>query len=175
MIKTQDENIQNFLSKEKFHDCISIKVNWVFFNDNNTVFYDKKPLNERFMTSDYEKGGNKHIKSIVRGNLNVNYWKNAPDPHSSKFGFYSCNPSGKRIMNTSPFNFPPDLKGLILRHYHSKSIEEYIWKIKRGRPDIREDKTESYFINKLNDFFNENNKTKQKLEIIKKYLNITLK
>ena len=173
-LKSKNMTIKQFLNNETFYKCITVKINWVMYTDNNLVNYENKFLNERFTLAKYDDSSNVHVKSIVRGNLNVNYWKNAPNPHSSNFGFPSCSSTGKKILNTSPFNDPPDFGGAILKHYHTKTIEEFIWKIKRGPSETTNDIPKSYFKIKLNRFFLMNNKTKQKLDLIKTRLNISI-
>ena len=166
--------IQQFLNNDTFSNCINIKINWVMYTDNNLVYYENKSINERFTCAKYDDNSNVHVKSIVRGNLNVNFWKHAPNPHTSNFGFSSCSSTGKKILNTSPFNDPPDFGGAILKHYHTKTIEEFIWKIKRGPAEAINNIPNSYLKIKLNRFFLMNNKTTQKIDLIKNRLNISI-
>ena len=172
-LKPKSQKIKQYLTSKIFNNCTNIKTNWVMYTDNNLIFYQNKTIYERFKTPNYNISPNIHVKSTVRGNLTVNYWKNAIDPHTSKFGFSSCSSSGKKIKNTSPYNIPPDFDNSLLRHYYTKTIEEFILKIKRGPAAIVNDIPDSFFINKLNLFFLINNKTYEKLDVIKKNLNIT--
>ena len=62
-----------------------------------------------------------------------------------------------------------------LKHYATKTIEEFITKIKRGYSD-RKYKVDNKFIQqRLNYFFAKNKKTKKKLEIIQQLLNYIYK
>ena len=112
-----------------------------------------------------------HIKSTVRGNLSINYWYQASNPHSSGNQFNSCSSSGKIIDSTSPFNEPPDIKYAFLKHYHFKSFEEYCIKLKRGRADL--DNTD--LISKLKDFYLKNKNDISKIIIMNKIFNLTFK
>ena len=61
-----------------------------------------------------------------------------------------------------------DYKYGYLKHYRTKTIEEYIDKIKRGRADAGID-----YKDMVNKFFISNQKTKQKLDIFTKEFNIS--
>ena len=66
----------------------------------------------------------------------INYWKGGGTPHSSSGHNYNCcNPSGEQISKSSPRIQPYDYKYALLRHYRTKTVEEYINKIKKGKPD----------------------------------------
>jgi hypothetical protein len=68
------KNIKEFLNQTKFDKCDSIHLNWVHRTDNNKLYYENKPVQERFP----EKGKNVdksknnticYIKTIVKGHL----------------------------------------------------------------------------------------------------------
>ena len=68
------KNIKSFLINKKFDNCDSIQLNWVHMSDNNQIFYENKPLYERFT----ERGKNVvkdkynkicYVKTIIRGHL----------------------------------------------------------------------------------------------------------
>ena len=100
--------------------------------------------------------------------MSSNYWKGARDPHSG-FNNYNCySPSGKIISNISPFNKHYNYQYGYLKHYRTKTIEEYINKVKRGRAD-----TEVNYKDMAEKFFLTNKKTKEKLNIFKTEFNIS--
>eukprot|EP00953_Heterococcus_sp_UTEX-ZZ885_P038475 19740-Heterococcus_DN1.PRE.4 len=75
---------------------------------------------------------NKHIKSIV----NTDYVKGrSGDPHHFEYhdGYSAVNADFKPIVG--PFNEPPTWTGWHLRHYVTKSREDYERKMKRGAGD----------------------------------------
>ena len=69
-------NIKQFLSLNKFKKCQSIIINWKYYGDNNKLYYENKPLNERFTVPFYFKKKNSKNKfyysagkSIIRGKI----------------------------------------------------------------------------------------------------------
>ena len=169
-IKPKGIKIQRFLSNERYKYCQNIKFNWLIYSDDDKLYYENKPVQKRFKTALYEHTSNRHIKSTVRGNLTTNYWKGARNPHTGNNKYNSCSSSGKKISSRTPYNIPYDYTYGELKHYNTKSIEEYIKKIKRGRADgfnrglnIKKRIDNFYFIN---------NRTKEKSDIFKKEFNI---
>ena len=43
-------NLQTFFGDEKFKECQVIKINWLMYSDNDLLYYENKPLFERFNT-----------------------------------------------------------------------------------------------------------------------------
>jgi hypothetical protein len=168
--------INTFLNNKRYEKCEDIKINWLIYSDNNLVYYENKPIKERFDSPLYNTRVNIHIKSTVRGNLKFNYWNNTKNPHTSQNEFISCSSSGNLIKYDSPFNDPPDYKFAILRHYHTKTIEEFCNKIKRGRATRKVDfNQKEEILSRLKMFFSINSKTKEKLKVIHNQLNISIK
>lgn len=111
------KNIQDFLNDKIFEQCQNIKINWLLYYNKNNLYYSNIPLQKRITQFNYEELRNKHIKSTVKGNLSVNYWKKAGNPHSSLLNITSCSSSGKITKFDSPFIFPPDYTNAKLKHY----------------------------------------------------------
>jgi hypothetical protein len=171
------KNIKQFLSDTKFKECDNIKINWVIYSDNNLVYYDGRKIQERFTEKLLNDVDNKHIKSTVRGNMETNYWSKMNNPHISRIKVNPCLANGQNVSDEwdSPFHTPPNYDVAYIKHYATKTIEEYITKIKRGYPD-RKYKVDNKFIQqRLNYFFARNKITKKKLEIIQQLLNYTYK
>ena len=167
--------INQFLDNERFSDCKCVKINWLLYSDNELISYKNIAIQNRFLTPLYNSSLNIHIKSTVRGKLTLNYWKNALNPHTTIYSYKSCSSSGKIIPHNSPFNFPPDYQNAILKHYKTKTIDEYLVKLKRGRADKPLNFTEEDIIEKINIFFSVNKFTFSKLKFIKKKLNLSKK
>ena len=145
------------------------------FSDNDLLFYENKTLKERFLAPILNDSANFIIKSTVRGNLKINYWKNMENPHSSNNNYISCSASGKIIDSKAFFNIPPDFKYAILKHYATKTIEEFCLKLKKGRAETKIELNNKILNETLNNyFFKRNKKTKEKINYIKKIFNITL-
>ena len=96
------------------------------------------------------------------------------NPHSSNNNVTACNSIGNIIDPKSFYSSPFNYDFSYLKHYHTKTIEEYCNKRKRGRSDILvifDNKTlKSYF----NYFFEINKKTKAKIDYFKKCFNFTI-
>jgi hypothetical protein len=121
-------------------DCEEILTNWMCMTDNDLVHYDPRPLVERFrepMQFDkpvqYSFPDNCHVKTIIRGGLEVKFGGN---PHTPDTPLKAYSASGKRCDN-SPWQ-PIDWGTAHLRHFTTKTIEEWITrKMQVGTPDRR--------------------------------------
>lgn len=80
----------------------------------------------------FNEQANINIKSTIRGSLTKNYWSRWENSHSSIDTFKACSSSGKRDSGKTPYINPPDYKYGFLKHYYSKSFEEYCLELKRG-------------------------------------------
>jgi len=167
-IKPNGIKIQDFLDNERFKNCQNVKFNWLLFSDDNKLYYENKSIQKRFKRPLFNNSLNKHVKSTIRGNLSSNYWKGAQNPHSGVNNYNCCTPSGNQISKISPYNEPYDFKYGYLKHYRTKTIEEYIKKMRKGRADYELD-----YKYMIDTFFLTNKKTKHKLDIFKKEFNIT--
>ena len=167
------KTIQEFVDEEKFENCNNIKINWIIYTDNNLIYYENKPVQERFTTPILRHTANSHVKSLVRGNLPTNYWSGMINPHSSNNDYTCCVPSGETIDSKTPFNKEPNYDEAYIKHYNTKTLEEFIDKAKRGSATRVFVKDETFWRTKLGYFFSLNKKTKEKLDYIKKVLNLS--
>lgn len=169
--KDEKISIKDYLSYEQFNEYDMIHINWMIYDDNDLVYYENKPLIERFkrpkMPLDFKKAypfpQNCHIKSIVRGNRKV-IWDDTP--HTPRnYSLKCCNSNGKACDSCSPFVLPFVFDTAYLRHFTTKTIEEfYTNKVKRGFPDGNKN-----FFKKhkwSDDFFTINDKTDEKMKYI---------
>ena len=154
-----------------FKNCQNIKINWLWFEDENNLHYENKSLQERIKKFSYDNPINQHIKSTVKGNLPINFWNQAPTPHSSALNFTACGSSGKLVESASPFVNPPDFANARLKHYSKKSFEEYCLKLKKGRADCSENIGRTIIFQKYIKLYNESKHNTEKLKILFKILN----
>ena len=166
-LKPKNIKIQQFLDNKRYNYCQNIKINWVLYTDNNKLSYENIQIQKRFTEALFNNSLNIHIKSTIRGNLSTNYWIGAINPHSGRNKYNCCSSSGNQISKNSPFNKPYDYKYAYLKHYMTKTIEEYIIKIKKGRAASKRINLKLMY----NNFFNINKKTTEKLSIFKKAFN----
>lgn len=164
-------NIKDFLKQDKFNAFDLIHINLMNYGDCNKVFYEDKPLKERFHTPilplDWKKNlsvcENDHVSSIVRGKLKNVLW--VATPHTPHGDLKCCDASGKSCLSQSPF-LKFDYTYAHFKHYTTKTIEEWLnVKVKRGYPDGNKD----YFIqnNPIVEFFKSNEVTKEKIDFLK--------
>ena len=168
--------IQEFLDKKIYNKCQSLKINWLIFSDNELKNYENKSLQERFKTESKYLYENKHIKSIVRGNLSINYWYKARNTHSSSNNeLFSCTSSGNRTSSIHYYHIPPDYKYAFIKHYITKTIEEWAHKVKKGLATSYFRFNKNNIQRRVNYFFRVNKKNQAKLNIFNKILNNTFK
>lgn len=162
-------NLNKFLSLPQFNKCQSIIINWKYFGDNNNLFYEPKPLKERFNKEfDIRKIeiNEKYIfyysagKSIIRGGLKLK-WGHFPHYIDNNI---KCRPNGEIINN---YFSPPQYSTAYISHYFSKSTEEFIERLKRGDVMVKPD--DEYYKQRIfNYYFLFNKITKEKLNLFKK-------
>ena len=170
----KSRNIKDYLSNKKFKKCSNIKINWLMFSDNNLLYYENIPLQKRFTTPLYHDYANIIIKSTIKGNLKFNYWRSMDNPHSSSNYLTSCNSMGNITDSTTFYSSPSNHEYSYLKHYPTKTIEEYCNKIKKGRADLLIKLNNKTLENYFNYFFERNKKTKNKIEYFKKTFNFSI-
>ena len=158
-------SVKQYLSNQIFKKCESISINWLVYSDNNLLHYDNRSVLERFTIPLNSNRENRLVKSIIRGNLNKTVFYNISSSHVPDKKVFICDSDGKRIKRYNAFYVkPPLLKHAYLMHYTTKTVEEYIKKIKRGLtqnvPYNITDRIKYFF--EINDF------TEEKLKIFEK-------
>ena len=163
--------MKEFLKDKKLAHCQNIKINWLDYYDNNLLYYENKPLQERIQIFRYDAPVNIHIKSTIKGNLSKNFWENARNPHTSRTNYTTCSSSGKIIKYNSPYNNPPDFTNAKLKHYRYKSFQEYCLKIKRGRADCDDNKRKQLMKKSLKQLHLQIQNNSEKAKIFHKIFN----
>ena len=169
-------DINKFLSLPKFKKCQSLLINWKYYGDNDKLNYEPKPLSERFIKP-INIAKNKKIqkdkyffsasKTIVRGGLKLN-WGMLPHFFNNTI---NCKPNGRIINN---YFSPLQHSIAYIKHYITKSTEEFIEKLKRG--DVLVKINTNYIENRINNYyFLFNKKTKEKVALFKKKLKYKMK
>ena len=122
----------------QFDDKDCVLLNWRVMTDNGLTQYEPKPMAERFaepMEADrrvkYTRPENDHVKAFVRGGLqNVAF----AIPHFPEVPTLRCvNDKGDAVAQTSMI--PYDHSAAWLNHYHTKTAEEFVEKMRRGFPN----------------------------------------
>ena len=167
------DNLKSYLAKKIFNKCDFIKLHWVIPTDNELIYYDSRPLFERFKPPYFKSG---FIKSIIRGNIsNLKYWVHSP--YFSPKRNVTCNNIGKRIYYKD-INFesisPINIKKAYIIHFMFKSTEEFINKLKRGFRNWYGNITKNNLIDKLKFYFIYNKATFEKIKFIVEELDLNL-
>jgi hypothetical protein len=175
---TKDKNIKEYLSRECFKGIDQILINWKSYTDNNLIYDDGRPCLERFTelldpdrcVRNKFKRENEIVKQILRSNVKDLIIGTHITEGADIFD-RTCNNSGEPIPQENKYmlyqNINYDLA--YLRHYVTKTIEEYInLKVRRGGGDITKDEFNTYYGNNgLTVFFRYNKVTPEKLEFLK--------
>lgn len=129
------DNIKEFLETIK-EDCVSF--NWLVYGSNGNKHKEEGGVQERFKEPVYPIcmfKENMFIKSIVRGCDNFKKcWFNGS--HVPMYCNVTYNIGGYYLTdNSSHEEFPPRYKLGYIKHYYTKSFDEWITKAQRGWPD----------------------------------------
>ena len=171
------KNLEQALSDSRFNCFDVIRVNWMVYTDNDMVYNNHQPLLKRFTKPRLPLDDvilknslclNSFIKSIVRGGLKDLIFLNPHYPLNinnccTNNGLPSKGNSMKDIVN---FDY------MYLKHFRSKTIEEFISKIQRGWPDRIEPLSYDYMLRDI--FFIDNEPTIEKLKYIKEKTGLDL-
>lgn len=145
IVPKKADSVVDFLREYEHYP--GVVINWVIFDSNG---HDKKPTEHGgLVTANYTRvrngfdkwHGERHIKSIVH----PNYVAKIINPH---FALYK-NGGNAVSENSEPVAGPwspyCSISKIQLNHYHTKSKEEYLKKIERGRhwTDIKQKYEES--------------------------------
>ena len=146
--------LQELLSVSPFMPAVL--VNWECYGDNGLVRYDDRPCWERFskplphpLHVQYKSHAeNDHVKSIVRGGLGDICFKH--NPHV--------------IGDMSPFREYDPNDRAVLRHYITKTAEEWLWRSQRGSGSRSWEMWQKTYAGR---FFKYNERTKDKETMMK--------
>ena len=165
------KNIKLFLNQTKFNNCQQIYLNLVCHTDNNLLVYENKSLAKRFphhVPITKKAGKYLEMKTIIRGHYKGIHISNN---HLGDIRLRSCNSSGKYESLFGHYTHNSDQKYYYIDHYYSKSTEEFIIKITKGDP-LRPEK--DYIIERIEKYFNQNEITKEKIDMIEQKVHINL-
>ena len=167
--ETKNITLREYLSNQIFNNCESIIFNWLMHTDNDLVYYDNRPLMERFTTPNYEHWSNIYLKPIIRGNINKIIFDGKTIHHPS-LNLNICDSMGVKIEYLENTLNPPRFKYAFLIHFNTKTAEEYVEKIKKGN---LENRPYSDIDGKIEHFFSLNKFSEEKLKLFEMKLNKT--
>lgn len=162
-------NIKDFLNSR--YNVFAYGLNWQVYGDNERVYAGngdvvdrfKKPMPDDFKFH-YNFPENYHIKSLIK--LSGDEFVFDRTPHNVNFnGYYS--PDGSRI-EMSPFNNKIDYNVVYIRHYYTKSLEEWVnKKMKNKHADCKPTDLPIYY--PIEDYFIYNRVTDAKIKYLKQH------
>lgn len=161
--------INDYLSQERFNKCEVIKINWVMYKNESALYYENKSLKERFPTPTYIMEDVRTVKSIVRNDSSRNPWLRYTSPHEPPRGLYTCNSLGEDCPYNGGVIYPPVLSYCYIKHYHYKSAEEWVSRIKKGLPNGEKHNVED----RVRSYFERNNYSEIKVKYFEKMFNRT--
>lgn len=144
--KSLFDDIQEFLAdKQEFE---ALHLNWMCYGDNNKTRASlhgvlqrfEKPISPVDFKFNYLFPENNHIKSIIRCGLDIDWeyegssWSS--NPHTPYGLKKISNAKVEKLRENSPFQ-PYNFEVVYIRHYFTKTIEEYAVKIKRQCADCQ--------------------------------------
>ena len=145
---SQHKSVKDFLSTIK-EDCVLI--NWIVFGGCGNYLQSEGKLEERFTEPVYPAPlfkENYYVKPIIRSGHTFSGFTTTHAPTPKYFPSFSLG-GYVHVDYKSHVYTPPRYKYAYIRHYYSKSFEEWLNnKVKRGWPDEMPDilKAENYFI-----------------------------
>ena len=166
--------VSTFLDEPKFKNCQLVYLNLICHTDNGHLYYENKPLKERFpeTVSSAKIGGQiLEIKFIIRGHLeNIHYFCVHRGTRKLR-KLRKCNGFGHQNKYRFIYTTEPDTKYYYYDHYYGKSTEEFIKKVMRGdalHPSL------SFKLNRIGKYFNENELTLEKILLMEKWTGYNL-
>lgn len=167
------DTIGEYLSNEAFAKYSVIHLNWLMYGDcgletktaGGVLDRFTNPLPLGISSSGQNVPDTFHVKSIVRGGLPDLVWNNTA--HTPSTTMACCNSHGERCSVYSPF-CPYDFRWAGIRHFSTKTAEEYADKVLKGSPDKNRPDYGEWVAN----FFKRNEVTKNKVDIFRRKLGV---
>ena len=167
-LELKNMTLKDYLNMPVFDKCDVIKIHWLPFDDNGLLYYDNRPLFERFNHPVYNNVYGDFHKSIVRGK-DYNGIVFDATMHQPKITTVpeQCDALGNfERLDVGYLGIPKYDYGFF-RHFIFRTAEEFAVKILRGyHPGEKRSQTLL-----VDNFFSVNNFTEEKLRIIEHILN----
>lgn len=133
VIPVDSDTLLNILDKRINGNAKGLGINWRTYGSSG-----KKNMPEGLVIENYTYRSranddiNKHIKTIC----DPRFVETFDNPHYPIYqdGYYSVDEEGKEIYG--PFNLNNTVNRVRINHYFTKSLEEYIKKMNRGKADL---------------------------------------
>lgn len=113
--------------QENYPNASVVSVNWELYGDNHQYFYDSsRTVEERFpLPTNKLNYDNRNIKSFIKNGAFAEF---KFDPHTAYPNEGDFITSDGEICSPGPFNYNYKYKFCKLKHYLTKSLEEYVYR-----------------------------------------------
>lgn len=164
LVLDNDLKVNEFLSQDIFKDIDAIQINWEMYDDNDRIYYENIPVNERFTR--VSKKQYCHCKTIVKTNL--------PNFVSLKMHYAEIR-NGRYVYPNGEKTYPGisqsiNYEGARIKHFYTKTIDEFADR-KFNQLDVS---GRDYFNEpeiRIKNFFLHNKVTPEKIKVIEDKLN----
>ena len=163
-------SLKNYLDMPVFDKCDVIRIHWMIYDDNDLVYYDNRPRNERFTHGIPHHSLNRFHKSIVRGkDYGPNVFNSSVHQPDYTFVNNQCDALGNNEPDTHGILTSPKFKLCYIKHFTYRTAEEFAAKMFRNFQNSKKHD----FNSNVAQFFSINKFTDEKLKIIEYILNTT--
>lgn len=152
--KIFNHNIKKFL--ETNENIKNYHVNWVMYGDNSLIYKTSSSVLERFVEP-CKKQTRKYIKTIAHKSVDKDF---AGCPHHIH-DYIAHSPNGEVCSNSS-ISSKMETSVLYIRHFYTKSLEEWLYNKMSKGSDVRNGRSDYYTID-MYKFYNDWNGEKEEL------------
>jgi hypothetical protein len=168
--------IDGFFSEERLPNAYAVFVNWLCYGDNNNLYYENKPVYERFKIPTYpltftDKNGvevNKIKKMFLKCTDDMDFVIDEVDDVTYYTDLEEFN---AYMANGEIYDYDKTTHEVsVIKHYRTLTIEEFLYR-RFGRRGYA-DKSSSYNYDEImNVFWSQNMWTQEKQNIIDNFFN----
>ena len=147
-------------------DADVVVLSWRMMTDSGLVHYEPKPVMDRFTVPAKQpryQDGKEFVKCFVRGGISGLTFETQPHCPTQPKGLHVVNAKGEQVEQSAAIF--PSYDVAWVNHYHTKTAEEFLEKVRRGFPNDNQ-YTEDYAKKAEEYFFALNKRTKEKEAII---------
>ena len=166
---------ETFFNEERIPDALAVYINWICYGDNDKLFYEPKPVRERFkkvtFPFDFESHGLKpnEIKKIFlkcRNDVVVTF----DEVDDISFFHYSDKMPNAYLANGEEYEYHKNTYDVsYIEHYRTLSIQEFLCR-RLGRGSYADNSSSFNIENVMECFWSQNEWTDEKQKIIDKFL-----
>ena len=174
-----NNNIYEYVTNDKYKNYDAIVFNCIAYNDNELLYYEDKPVRERFTTIVKEKMNS--CKFMMKKNVNIAHIRTSHFPifrFNKSIEYNICDGLGNSLnylLDKKPWMIvqlnknDEHIKNAYISHYVTRSTEEYIkYKTFRGEASFCPGLTKVRKYN-MYYYFRFNKKTQEKMDLFDKY------